>query len=436
MSPATITSTLPIAIVGGGLGGLALAIGLRKHGIDFRIYEAASEFSEIGAGVAFGPNSTRALGLIHPALLEGYKQHATYNENPDHEHTFLSVRWGMNERREGGSKAGDLIWHMKDKWDPQSAKKLGVKTRSCIHRAKLLDTLVGLLPEGVTHFRKSFESLIELADGTIELRFADGTTAHVGAVVGCDGIKSRMREIVCASSGVNASPSYVGECAFRAMVPRAAAIEALGPELAGNGQIFCGYGAYIVTYPVERGEFVNMVAIPHDEGESWAWQSSEWTVPTTADEFLQHFQGWDLPHIELIRQYCTPQRWALFNVKHSAPYYQGRICLMGDSAHATTPHLGAGAGMAMEDAYVLSNLIAHAHGSTDIGNAFKAYDAVRRPRTQQLIENSRLAGLATDFLLPGVDDSADALQEKYEAWYKWLWHEDLVAQLDSAKRLV
>ncbi|KAF2462859.1 mannitol 1-phosphate dehydrogenase [Lindgomyces ingoldianus] len=422
-----------IAIVGGGLGGLALAIGLLKHHVNVHIYESAAAFSETGAGVAFGPNSTRALGLIHDALLEGYKKHATFNENRDHDHTFLSFRWGMDEKKEGGNKAGDLMWHLEDLWNTEGAQKLDVRTRSCIHRARLLDELVALLPQGITSFRKNFVSAEEQLDGSVKLYFADGTTALASAVIGCDGIKSQAREIVC---GPSVQATYVGEYAYRAMVPKADAEKALGKELARNGQLYCGYGAYVVTYPVEHGDFTNMVAIPRESGESYSWSLADWTVPTTRDEFVQHFKGWYPPLVEVIAKYCGPQKWALFNLQHSAPYYKGKICLLGDSAHATTPHLGAGAGMAMEDAFILSSLIASVKSSEGIESAFRAFDSVRRPRTQQLIKNSRIAGLATDFMMPGVEDDTDRMKDHFKAWYKWLWHEDLEAQLQLAKNLL
>jgi salicylate hydroxylase len=422
----------PIAIVGGGLGGLALAIGLLKHGIHVHIYEAAAAFAEIGAGVAFGPNSTRALALIDPMLIEGYKKHATFNEDRDRDHTFMSIRWGMDETgkdNENGAKAGDLMWHLEDKWAPEGATKLGVRTRSCIHRARLLDVLVSLLPSGIASFGKSFESLDEQPDGTLKLHFEDGTTAMASAVIGCDGIKSKVRSYVC---GSDVEATYVGEYAYRAMVPKAEAEKALGAELARNGQLYCGYGAYIVTYPVEHGEFTNMVAVPHDTGDEWTWNHQDWTVPATTDELVRKYQGWVPALIDVFKRHCQPMKWALFNLQHAAPYFKGRVCLLGDSAHAATPHLGAGAGMAMEDAYILSNLIVAVKGSDDIESAFRAYDKVRRPRTQKLIELSRLSGLAIEFLMPGVGDDVGTVREKCEEWYQWLWHEDLEAQLETA----
>jgi salicylate hydroxylase len=425
--------TFPIAIVGGGLGGLALAIGLSKRNVKVCIYEATGSFSQIGAGVAFGPNSTRALHLIDPALLQGYKEHATFNEDRTRDDTFLSFRWGMDERKEGGARAGDLMCYIEDKLDPGRAKKLGVRTRSCIHRARLLDVLVSLLPEGITTFGKSFQSAEEQPDGSIKLRFADGTTALASAVVGCDGIKSKVREVVCGSA---IDASYVGEYAYRALIPRVEAEKAVGPELARNGQMYCGYGGYIVSYPVEHADFTNMVAIHHEPGDVWSWNHEDWTVPADGDEFVREFKGWHPPLVEVIEKYRQRDIWAMYNVAHNAPYYKGRICLLGDSAHASTPHLGAGAGMAMEDAFILSNLIASVRGHEDIERAFHAYDAVRRPRTQKLIDLSRQAGMGCEFLIPRVADHIPALQKNLEEWYNWVWHYDLEDSLAKAKTLL
>ncbi|KAJ8117234.1 hypothetical protein OPT61_g1524 [Boeremia exigua] len=423
----------PIAIVGGGLGGLALAVGLLKHGIHIHIYESTGAFSEIGAGVAFGINSTTALHLIDPRLLEGYKKHATFNADQDRSNTFMSFRWGMDEGTRDGNKAGEMMWDLNDDWDPERAKAIGVRTRSCIHRARLLDELVALLPMNVTSFNKSFVGAKEQEDGLLMLQFGDGTTALASAIIGCDGIKSKVRELVC---GQDTCATYAGEVAYRAMVPKSDAEKALGADLAFNGTIYCGYGGYVVTYPVDNCDFVNMVAIPHDPGEKWAWSQDEWTVPATTAELRQRFKGWYSPLIDVICDYSLPNKWALFDLRHDAPYYRSNICLLGDSAHATTPHLGAGAGMAMEDAYVLSQLIASVSDVAHIEKAFRAYDAVRRPRTQDCIAKSRNAAVAMAFLEPSIADDTAALKKLLRTSYRWLWHEDLQAQLCRAKELL
>ncbi|KAF3032227.1 hypothetical protein E8E12_003901 [Didymella heteroderae] len=420
----------PIAIVGGGLGGLALAIGLIKHGIHVHIYESTATFSEIGAGVAFGINSITALHKIDPKLLEGYKKHATFNADCGRASTFMSFRWGMDGKKHK-HQAGDMMWNLNDIWQPERAQALGVKTRSCIHRARLLDVLVALLPANITSFKKSFVGAEERVDGSLELRFADGTTAIASALIGCDGIKSKVRQLVC---GPDIHATYTGEVAYRALVPRADAEKALGAELAFNGTLYCGYGGYIVTYPVENCDFVNMVAIPHDQGEGWSWSQDEWTVPASTDEIRQRFKGWYKPLVDIICDYSLPSKWALFDLQHDAPYYKGNTCLLGDSAHATTPHLGAGAGMAMEDAYLHSSLIASVGDVAQIENAFRAYDAVRRPRTQECIERSRSAAIAMDFLTPEFAENTDTLKQMMETSYGWLWHEDLDLQLSEAKK--
>ena len=100
----TPTKPFNIAIVGGGLGGVALAIGLIKRGVPTHIYEAAARFGEIGAGVIFGPNLVRALNLIEPAMIQGLKKCATFNESADGIHTWLSWRYGMDSRDGNGKE--------------------------------------------------------------------------------------------------------------------------------------------------------------------------------------------------------------------------------------------------------------------------------------------------------------------------------------------
>lgn len=424
---------LPIAIIGGGLGGLALAVGLLKHGIQVHIYESAGAFSEIGAGVAFGINSITALHLLDPRLLEGYKKHATFNADPSRARTFMSFRWGTDGHEQDRHKAGDAMFNLDDDWEPERARDLGVRTRSCIHRARLLDELVALLPANITTFKKSFVAAERNDDGTFVIRFSDGSETSASAIIGCDGIKSKVRELVC---GAQVHASYAGEVAYRAMVPKADAERALGADSASNGTIYCSHGGYVVTYPIENGDFVNMVAIPHDAGQTWTWSQDDWTVPATSADLRSNFEGWYPSLIDTISEYLLPGKWALFDLQHDAPYYSGKICLLGDSAHATTPHLGAGAGMAMEDAYILSQLIASVSNIAHIEKAFQAYDAVRRPRTQTCIARSRDAAMAMDFMNPNIKDNTGALKEALERSYRWLWHEDLEAQLCNARELL
>jgi salicylate hydroxylase len=425
-------ATLPIVIVGGGLCGLALAIGLLKHGIYVQIYEAASEFSEIGAGVAFGINSITALKLIDPRLLDGYKKHATFNKDSARANTFYTMRWGTDERREGGHVAGDFAWHLDDIWHPERTQELGVRTRSCIHRAQLLEEFVTLLPKEMIVFGKKFQSAEKQTGGTMKLWFADGTATLAAALIGCDGIKSKVRDLV---SPPDVTTAYVGECAYRAVVPKAHAVELLGIDSVLNGHIYCGYGGYIITYPIEHGKLINMVAVTYDKDKP-SWSEGEWMMSTDIDEIRMRFEGWYPPLIELISQYHLPHKWALFAVQHDTPYYRNRVCLVGDSAHATVPHLGAGAGMAMEDAFVLSSLIASLDKVADIEQAFRCYDAVRRPRTQECIKRSIEAARGYGMMIPGVGDKVAALKDQLQESFKWLWHEDLEAQLEVAKKLM
>lgn len=446
---ATHDPTLPpqpfsIAIIGGGLGGLALAIGLSKQNVRIHIYEAAPAFSEIGAGVAFGPNSIRALELIDPRLLEGYKRHATYNEDVERETTFVSLRLGMpvkklrrdsvgpaSERMGGNGEVGDLICHLDD--EQEICKRTGTQTRSCIHRARLLDELIELVPRDITSFKKSLVSAEQMPDnGGVLLKFSDGTEATADAVVGCDGIKSKVRE---AMYGDKIKPRFCEEYAYRVMPSKAVAESVLGRELTVNGQMYCGYGRYAISYPVERGEMTNIVGFVRTPGVTWD-SDEPWQIPATKAEMMEDLKGLPPGILELLGKNPNLQRWGLFDLGHDQKYHKGRICLMGDAAHGTTPHLGAGAGMAMEDAFILSNMIGMAKSVADVEKAFETYDAVRRPRTQELIRRSLVTAQDYCFSNTEISDSLEDMVRDVKKNFFWVWHEDLEKELELAKSLM
>jgi salicylate hydroxylase len=133
-----------------------------------------------------------------------------------------------------------------------------------------------------------------------------------------------------------------------------------------------------------------------------------------------------------------PSQWAIFEQPHISTFTRSRIAILGDAAHASTPHQGAGAGQAIEDAHVLSELLADPHITTSkhVVAALKAYDVVRRPRSQRVVtsskENAKLLCLCFD----GVVDDGDKLRETWSERYKWLWGIDVKEQVEEARRVM
>lgn len=132
----------------------------------------------------------------------------------------------------------------------------------------------------------------------------------------------------------------------------------------------------------------------------------------------------------------TKQIWALFDHPPARTYTNtSRICLLGDAAHASTPNQGSGGGMAMEDSFIVSSLLAKITGVSDISAAFKAYDEIRRPRSQKLVKTSREAGRLYHLELTEYSDD-ESLRENLENRFKWIWEEDLDKELAEATELL
>lgn len=417
-----------IAICGGGITGVALAIGLLRRNVPFHIYESAHAFGEVGAGLAFAANSLRAMSLIDPRIRERYGKRATANAYPEKKEVWLDFYAGMDC---GVGKAREKVVTL-------NAGDIG---HSTVRRSHFLDEMVALVPSENVTFRKKVVEVEELADG-VRLHFADGGTADASAAVGCDGVKSKLRQIVLGAEDAAAHPVFAGAYAYRGLIPMEKAVALLGDEMARNGVMWLGNHGHVLTFPVQKGEVMNVVAVKPKPDGDWA-DNDNWVLPGDRRKIESDFQDWGPTVQDIVSLLEHPDVWALFDYPPASTYFRDRTCLCGDAAHASTPHQGAGAGMALEDAYVLSSLLGAlvaerrpSPPSANVVHAFRAYDRVRRPRTQRLVSTSREAGKLYDLEGEGVGDDKERLREDLRARMGWIWDEDLEGEVEVAMGLL
>jgi salicylate hydroxylase len=156
-----------IAIVGGGISGVTLAIALLERGLDVNVFEQAAHFGEIGAGVAFNPAAARAMKICSQNVHTAFEKVATRNQSEDKQSTWFDWVDGHNDTEVG-----------KEEYAFSIGNESGA---NAVHRAHFLDELVKHVPEGVTHFGKHLDTIEELQDGKLKLKFHDGTDATADA---------------------------------------------------------------------------------------------------------------------------------------------------------------------------------------------------------------------------------------------------------------
>lgn len=218
-------SSPSIAIVGGGISGVVLAIALERRGLNVQIYEQAHKFGEIGAGVAFSPNATRAMRSCSPEIYEAFEKVATRNQSPEKKQVWFDFKDGYKKDQEIGK---EQVYFTLNNDDGANA----------VHRAHFLDEMVKLVPDGITHFKKHLDTIEHGQDsGKLTLKFHDGTTAVADAVIGCDGIKSRVRAWMLGDNHPAIPPVYTHKYAYRGLIPMPKAIEALGKDNAQNAKM-------------------------------------------------------------------------------------------------------------------------------------------------------------------------------------------------------
>jgi len=285
-----------------------------------------------------------------------------------------------------------------------------------LHRKDMLRVLTDNLPPDTqfhSHFSKRLASY-EQDSGTVSMRFADGTTACADVLVGADGVRSATRSTMYAGfakamekNGLKkaeqlitlARASWTGTFGYRALVETKTLLsEYPGHQSASNPMIYCGKDKHVVTYPISQGHLVNIVAfvtVPGGEGKELNGPAM---VDVTKQEVLDQYIGWEPEVRNLLKCVEKPSRWAISHMRGLPTYVDGRVALLGDSAHAMTTHLGAGAGQSIEDAFILGQIFAHRIVTTsNIPEALKIYDMVRRPFGNGVVELSRATGFLYEF---------------------------------------
>ena len=353
--------SLRIAVVGGGIGGLAAAAFLHRAGLSATVYEQAGEISEIGAGLVVAPNAVRLLRRL--GRIELFQKTAVP----------LEVGWEFRRWQDGrvlfSQRMGAECERLYGEWCYTA------------HRADLLDTLLSAVPDPGPRLGARCVR-VRRHGGQVMLSFADGSTATADVVIGADGTHSVVREAVL-NGEAPGPPRFSGVCAYRCLVPADRAPEfALRPVQT----LWLGPGHHFVHYPISAGRYVNLVAFApaHD------WRVESWTAEGRIEDLRAEFAGWDPLLTSLVTAADRTGRWALLDRDPLPRWTDGPIAVTGDAAHPMFPFLGQGAAQAIEDAAVLAGCLASDPG--DPAAAVRRYEALRRPRTTrvQLGSHARL----------------------------------------------
>ena len=349
----------PILISGGGIGGLITAYALARQGFPVRLFEQSPEFREVGAGIQLGPNIFRVLekiGLKDAVLADAHRPPA--QEMRDALTGKLIVRIPLEEdffQRFGGPYA--------------------VTHRADIHGTFLKACQNSNLVTLETSRRvDSFEDTGKGVTVTLE----NGQKAEGRALIGCDGMWSKIRERIVGDG----KPRVSGHIAYRAVLKREDVPKDLWrPEVV----LWAGPRTHLVHYPLRRGELYNLVAVFHSDHYEEGWNAEG-----SKDLLWQHFKGQRPEVLRMLERIETWRMWVLCDREPVKNWTQGRVTLLGDAAHPMLQYLAQGACMATEDAVLLAEK-ARAQPD-DLPAAFNAYTQDRYLRTARVQIMARVYG--------------------------------------------
>jgi 2-polyprenyl-6-methoxyphenol hydroxylase-like FAD-dependent oxidoreductase len=342
-----------ILIIGGGFSGMAAAIQLRKLGAEVDLVEIDPGWRSYGAGISLNGSTLRALRTL--GVLDSFLQHGSATDG-----VRICLPHGpqvaeLPTPRIAGADVPGSGGIMR----PVLARILAEATRAAGATVRL----------GCT-----FTAIEQGADG-VDVSFTDGQRRRYDLVVGADGLYSKVREAVFPDAH---QPRYSGQAVWRAVLPRPPEIEActmwMGPNIKPG------------VNPVSKTEMYLFVTEPRP--------SNHHVDPATfADQLRALLADFPAPALRAIREQIGADSQIVFRPLEGLlvqrPWASGRVVLIGDTVHATTPHLASGAGIAVEDSLVLSEILA---AEADIDCALDRFEERRWERCRMVVENSVAIG--------------------------------------------
>ncbi|RDX52958.1 FAD/NAD(P)-binding domain-containing protein [Lentinus brumalis] len=439
-----------VAIIGAGLSGLAFGIGLQKYApdIDFEIYEAATQLSEIGAGVGIQQRTwtiMQAIGI---------------------EEDLLKIT------EHGEDCSYPIVQRKSDQAEGVEVHRIQNMERNySFHRAELQKVYLAKLRPRQVHVGKRLASYTQPEDGTgpIELQFEDGTTATCDFLFGCDGVRSRVRAVMYSQLAERAEAAGKAEEAaeLRALIPPLFSggvvhrclirKETLPAEAVGHPAfnhpgivLYGGKNMHLITYPISSGRILNVgagISFPGKEGVPY---EGPWTRPVGREEIVKYFKGWESDVQEVFKYVDGGILWAIHVTGKLPTYIDGRVALVGDAAHAMMHHLGSGSGQCYEDAWMLAQFLGHANITKENATiALRVYDEIRRPFAQRVaglsiraaelhhFNGPELAWLTPELSATGAamtDEQLKGIGEATERIRAWRDHSSLLEENAAAMR--
>ena len=341
---------MDFTIIGAGIGGLTTAHALLAQGHKVQVFERAETLREIGAGVVLGANAMQVLhrlGLHNAVRAQGQPV------------TSFTLR---GRHGQALSTADTTVF----------TKRLGFDNLA-IHRAALQRVLLAALPAGTVQLGQALTHFSQ-DEHSVSLRFANGRVVHTAALVAADGLRSAVRQQLLPDS----RPRYAGYTCWRAVVDA----HRLALPAGHTTEIWGGAAGRFGYVPLADGQVYWFACVNSPDANNPQYRA--YTVGDLQRQFAP------LPEpVGALLALTKPDQllWNdILDIKPLPQFAFGRVLLLGDAAHATTPNMGQGAGQAVEDALALATCLAA--NPTDAPAAFRAFEMRRRPRTTRIVEQS------------------------------------------------